>query len=383
MPRTGVLAASLCLSAILSLAVESAAQEYRVIVASEAADAVSHLTFAAGRLTLDRTTPIGLMPTDIDGPHGIAFAPDGRSYFVTLAHGQPNGALWQMATRDDRPIGRVTLGMFPATAQATPDGEFVYVVNFNLHGDRVPSSVSVVATSGLLEVARIPTCLMPHGSRISPDGTRQYSTCMMDDTLVEIDTRTLKASRHFALTAGREAGSVGPPRAAASSAGAAHTAGHGTEAPPPGSTACSPTWAQPAADGRRLFAACNGTSEIVEVDVDRWSLVRRIPAGPGVYNLAVTKSTQRLIATNRRGQSVSVFDAASGKELARVATKRRVVHGIAVSADDRYAFISVEGVGGDPGTVEVLDLDALKMIASLDVPPQAGGIDVRQDPPPR
>jgi DNA-binding beta-propeller fold protein YncE len=121
----------------------------------------------------------------------------------------------------------------------------------------------------------------------------------------------------------------------------------------------------------------------VEVDVDRWSLVRRIPAGPGVYNLAVTKSTQRLIATNRRGQSVSVFDAASGKELARVATKRRVVHGIAVSADDRYAFISVEGVGGDPGTVEVLDLDALKMIASLDVPPQAGGIDVRQDPPPR
>ena len=129
------------------------------------------------------------MPNDIDGPHGLAVAPDGRSYFVTFAHGQPNGTLWRLATSDDRPLGHVTLGMFPATAQVTPDGEFAFVVNFNLHGDRVPSSVSVVATDGMLEVARIPTCLMPHGSRLNAQGTKHYSACMMDDTLVEIDTR--------------------------------------------------------------------------------------------------------------------------------------------------------------------------------------------------
>ena len=144
----------------------------------------------------------------------------------------------------------------------------------------------------------------------------------------------------------------------------------------PGSDACSPTWAQPSSDGRRVFVACNGTSEIVEVDVEAWSVTRRLPAGPGVYNLAVTRDGRRLLATNRRGQSVSVFDLASGRELARVATKRRVVHGVAVTSDDRYAFVTAEGVGKEPGAVEVLDLTTLTIVASLDVASQAGGVDV-------
>jgi DNA-binding beta-propeller fold protein YncE len=351
------------------------APTYHVIVASEAADAVSHLTFDGARLAVDRTVPVGIMPNDIDGPHGLAAAPDGKSYFVTFAHGQPNGTLWRLATSDDRPLGHVTLGMFPATAQVSPDGEFVFVVNFNLHGDRVPSSVSVVATGGMLEVARIPTCQMPHGSRINPQGTKHYSACMMDDTLVEIDTRTLKAARHFTVTKGRETGAAGPPVTRATTDHAAH-GGHGAEPPPPGSTACSPTWAQPSIDGRRVFVACNGSSEIVEVDVETWTLVRRLPAGPGVYNLAVTHDGRRLLATNRRGQSVSVVDIASGAEVARVSTKRRVVHGVVVSADDRFAFVSVEGVAAEPGTVEVLDLTSLTIVATADVPPQAGGIDV-------
>ena len=66
----------------------------------------------------------------------------------------------------------------------------------------------------------------------------------------------------------------------------------------------------------------------------------------------------------------------TGKELARVRTRRKVVHGVAVSPDDRYAFISVEGIAAEPGTVEVLDLSSLTMIAAVDVGPQAGGIDV-------
>jgi DNA-binding beta-propeller fold protein YncE len=66
-------------------------------------------------------------------------------------------------------------GCFPATLQASPDGAFVYVVNFNLHGEMVPSSVSVVAADEMIEVARITTCKMPHGSRLNPQGTRPYS----------------------------------------------------------------------------------------------------------------------------------------------------------------------------------------------------------------
>jgi DNA-binding beta-propeller fold protein YncE len=102
---------------------------------------------------------------------------------------------------------------------------------------------------------------------------------------------------------------------------------------------------------------------------------RRIPAGQGIYNLATTHDGTKLIGTNKRGQSVSIIDAASGKELARIPTTRAVVHGVAVSDDDRYAFVSAEGIGSQSGSVDVIDLIALVKVASVDVGPQAGGID--------
>lgn len=137
---------------------------------------------------------------------------------------------------------------------------------------------------------------------------------------------------------------------------------------------CTPTWAQPSNDGSIVYVACNQSNEIVAVNTGTWTLARRFPAGTGVYNLAMTKNG-RLIATNKRGQSVSIFDPETGRELARIPTKRTIVHGAVVSPDDRYAFISVEGVGSDPGTVEVIDLGSLKTVATVDVGPQAAGID--------
>jgi DNA-binding beta-propeller fold protein YncE len=347
---------------------------YYVYVASEAADKISLVSFNAGGAKLEREIPAGIMPTDIDGPHGLAISPDKNSYYISIAHGQPEGTVWKYSTKDNAPLGRVTLGMFPATLDLTPDGDFLYVVNFNLHGDMVPSSVSIVATEDMTEIARVTTCMMPHGSRINVQGTRHYSACMMEEQLVEIDTQALRASRHFVLTKGQEMGMNGAPMRRTGAGAAAHSGGHGTEPPKPGDISCSPTWAEPSQSGKSVFVACNASSEIVEVDTATWKLIRRIPAGPGVYNLTTT-TDGRLLATNRRDQSVSVFDIQSGKEIARVPTKRKVVHGIVASPDDRYAFISVEGIGAEPGTLEVLDLRTLKITARLDLPQQAGGID--------
>jgi DNA-binding beta-propeller fold protein YncE len=265
----------------------------------------------------------------------------------------------------------------------TRDGSLLYVVNFNLHGDMVPSSVSVVATEPMLEVARIQTCAMPHGSRLNPLGTKHYSACMMDDMLVEIDTHTLKVARHFLLTKGSEMGMAGPPAVMSMSASKKphDMGGHGLEAPKAGDNSCSPTWAQPSADGSKVFVACNKSSEIVEIDVDSWKLTRRLPARPGVYNLSVTRDGTRLLTTNKRDQSVSVIEIKTGRELARIPTKRKVLHGVVISPDDRYAFVSVEGVGSEPGTVEVIDLRSLKTAAVVDVPIEAAGLDFLRTEP--
>ena len=350
--------------ATLALGAQTPSPDYLVWVASEATDRIALVRFGGGEAgaRIEREFTIGLLPTDPDGPHGLAVSPDGRFLFISTAHGQPFGFLWKIDAATGRVAGRVELGNFPATLQVTPDGAFAYVVNFNLHGDMVPSSVSVVATDQMVEVARIPTCTMPHGSRINPQGTKQYSACMMDDLLVEIDTRTLGVSRVFSVTKGAEQLAALPET-------------HHSPHPTPHAPSCSPTWAQPSADGARVYVACNKSNDILEIDAERWTLARRFAAGEGVYNLAVTRDGRLLVATNKRGQSVSIFDVAAGREVARIATKRRIVHGVVVSPDDRYAFVSVEGIGSQPGTVEVIDLQTRAAVAAADVGQMAGGID--------
>ena len=46
-----------------------------------------------------------------------------------------------------------------------------------------------------------------------------------------------------------------------------------------------------------------------------------------------------------------------------------------ISPDSRYAFVTQEGVGAEPGTVDMIDLQTLERAASVDVGQQAGGID--------
>lgn len=358
------------------LAQRAPEQDYLFYVVSESADKIALVRFGRAGARLEKEWNTGEMPSDMDAPHGIAVSPDKQFYYVSLGHGRPFGSVWKYRAVDSEVIGRVRLGMFPATMDVSPDGDFLYVVNFNLHGDMIPSSVSVVSTELMTEIKRIDTCTMPHGSRFNPQGTRHYSACMMDDMLVEIDTSTLKVARHFLLTKGKEMSMTGEPAGSMKPMkmrGTDH-GGHGAEPPKAGDISCSPTWAQPSLDGGSVFVACNKSSEIVEVDARTWTLKRRIPAGPGVYNLALTKDG-RMIATNKRGPSVSVIDIKTGRELARINTKRRVVHGVAVSPDNRYAFVSVEGVGAEPGTVEIIELETMKVVAAVDVAGQAAGID--------
>jgi len=373
-----------------------AATNYFVKLVCESADKIATVRFDGTLAKIVATADTRILQSDISGPHGIAFSPDKKTYFVSIGHGRPFGFAVKYSANDDREIGQLQLGMFPATADVSPDGNFVYIVNFNLHGDPVPSSVSVVDANMLQEVARISTCVMPHGSRVSRNGLHQYSACMMDDELVDVDAERMKVARTFRVTKGSEQGFAGVmPRGdnglssaqnhdpvkhdeilrdTMDRAAADHT-GHVAMNMAMNANACLPTWAQPSVDGKRIWVACNKSNEIVEVDAEKWTLVRRIPAGNGVYNLGVSPDGKYLIATNKRDASASIFDAASGEELARLKTKRKVVHGVVVSPDSRYAFVTVEGIGSEPGTVEIVDLVARKTVATVDTPEQAAGID--------
>jgi DNA-binding beta-propeller fold protein YncE len=345
---------------------ERPAHNYWVYVGAESADLVHRVRFGPDGAAVEKSFPVGESPVEMEGPHGLQIDREGKYLHLTTGHGSPDGKYWKYALGPDTLVGNgIFLGYFPASIDVTPDGLYAFVVNFNLHGEMVPSSVSVVYTPTNTEVARPVTCTMPHGSRVDPSGAHQYSTCMMDDQLVEIDTRTFDVSRRFGLARGKE----GPLALATTGEHAMHGAG-GTG---PGAT-CSPTWAQPSADGTRVYVACNKADVIVEIGREPWAITRRFPTGRGPYNLAVTPDGRLLIASLKQGHGVQIFDLASGTSVMQAPSSTTLTHGIAVSSDSRYAFVSCEGVGAAPGKVDVYDLRALARVASVNVGQQASGI---------
>ena len=336
---------------------------YWVYVGAESADLVHRVRFGPDGAVVEKTIPVGESAHELEGPHGLQISRDGKYLHMTTGHGAPDGKYWRYELGPDTLVGPgIFLGYFPASIDVTPDGLYAFIVNFNLHGEMVPSSVSVVYTPTHTEVARTETCTMPHGSRVDASGLHQYSTCMMDDQLVEMDTRTFAVSRRFGLAKGKE----GPITQFAT---AGH-AGHRTMTP----ASCSPTWAQPSADGSKVYVACNKADEIVEIDVTRWEIARRFATGRGPYNLSVTPDGRLLIATLKQGGGVQIFDLASGQSVLNTKSSTTVTHGIAVSPDSRYAFVSNEAVGAAPGKVDVYDLRTLTRVADVAVGQQAGGI---------
>jgi DNA-binding beta-propeller fold protein YncE len=345
---------------------------YWVYVGAESADLIHRVRFGPGGAVVEKTIRVGESPTEMEGPHGLQISRDGKYLHMTTGHGSPDGKYWKLEVGPDTLVGQgIHLGYFPASIDVTPDGLYAFVVNFNLHGEMVPSTVSVVYTPTNTEVAQTTTCTMPHGSRVNPQGTKQYSACMMDDQLVEIDTRTFVASRRFSVAKGKE----GPVDAGAHAHhdSASKVQGPGSKVPhaPP---SCSPTWAQPSADGFKIYVACNKSDEILEVDANSWSVTRRFATGRGPYNLAVSPDGKYLVATLKQGGGVQVFDLATGQSVMNEKSSTTVTHGVVVSPDSRYAFVSNESVGAKPGKVDVYDLRAMTRVASVDVGQQAGGI---------
>lgn len=343
---------------------------YWVYVGAESADLIQRIKFGPGGTTVEKTIPVGESVTEMEGPHGLQISADGKYLHMTTGHGSPDGKYWRYALGPDTLTAPgIFLGYFPASIDVTPDGQYAFIVNFNLHGRMVPSTVSVIYTPTSTEVAQTTTCTMPHGSRVSPDGLWQYSTCMMDDQLVELDTRSFAVSRRFGLAVGKEA-------PVAVTAPSAEHAAHGgsTEHAAMAAPTCSPTWAQPSADGKKIYVACNKADEIVELDRASWSITRRLKTGRGPYNLAVTADGKLLLASLKQGGSFQAFDLASGASTFLIKSSTTITHGVAVSPDSKYAFVSSEGVGAAPGYVDVYDLTTKARVGAVPVGQQAGGI---------
>jgi DNA-binding beta-propeller fold protein YncE len=364
----GLLAGGLMLSAAGLVAQEPG---YRVGIVSESGDIVTWLKPGDGTLTVEKTIPVGIMPADIDGPHNLAVAPDNSAYYITIAHGTPYGSLWKLDAKTDTLIGRAKLEMFPTTIGLTPDGELAFVANSDFHGDHPRINVvSVVQTSSMTNITDLPACDMPHGAKSNHAGSRIYISCMNSDELLEIEVATFRITRRGKTGGGHDMASMDhgagqtPPAAAAASAPAA----------PAPDNSCAPTFVSVSPDDKTLYAACNHGNTLQVWDAQSFTKTKEIAVGKGAYNVEPSADGKWVIVTNKKDQSFSLIDAKTLTEVVRVPTTKKIVHGVAYSPDGKYAFVSQESIGADPGAIDMFDLAAKKTVATVPIPAQPTGV---------
>jgi len=340
------------------------AKDYYIYCTAESEDEVALIRFDGKTAHVEKRIPVGVWPVEIEGPHGITVSPDGNYWYLSMAHGIPFGYLYKYKTGTDEMVDRVELGLFPATMQISNATGLIYVVNFNLHGghDEI-GTVSIVDPDEMIEIDRVETGIMPHGSRLLNNGLKHYSVAMMSGKLYEIDAMTMELKRTLSTAPNKMNDHSGHNMKQMKMDKMDH------KMPPE-----KPTWVYPHPNDKLLYVVNNGTDNVVEIDVKKWSILRTFKTDKGPYNCEVSRDGKYLVVTYKGAAKTGVWDLKTGKEIAKLKNSRKVTHGVVISPDSRFAFVSVEGVGKEPGAVEVIDLQNLEIVAIAEIGKQAGGI---------
>ncbi|MEA1881152.1 MAG: YncE family protein [Candidatus Marinimicrobia bacterium] len=349
---------------IIACMVSLNGRDYYIYVTAESEDEVALIRFDGKKAHVEKRIPVGVWPVEIEGPHGITVSPDGDYWYLSMAHGIPFGHLYKYKTGTDEMVGRVELGLFPATMGISNATGLLYIVNFNLHGGHEKAStVSIVDPDEMIEIERVETGIMPHGSRLLNNGLRHYSVAMMSGKLYEIDAMTMELKRTLSTAPNKMNDHSGHNMKQMKMDKMDH------KMPPE-----KPTWVYPHPNDKLLYVVNNGMDNVVEIDVDKWEVVRTFKTDKAPYNCEVSQNGKFLVVTYKGAAKTGVWDLETGKEIAKFKNTRKVTHGVVISPDSRYAFVSVEGIGKQPGAVEIFDLEKLKKAAVAEIGKQAGGL---------
>ena len=190
----------------------------------------------------DRVTAI---PTGQAGSHMVAVTPDHRRAFTANI---PAGTVSVLDLAAGTKIRDIAVGGRPEGIALTPDGRTLWV------GDLEGARVQAFDASSYERVAEVRSGPVPIRVLASPDGRWIVTSNLGNGSLTVIDARTRAVAREIPVSGEQEAAQV--------------------------TILFSP-------DGRRIYAAETGRNTVAEVDLATGQVLRRLPAGEDGDGLAI------------------------------------------------------------------------------------------------
>lgn len=350
-------------SLFLLLPALSSAQTYIAYCTVPSQNEVALIQFNGTRAQVAEVIEVGRYLTEAEEPNGITVAPDGKHWFLSVARGSPNGYLHKYETGTNRFVTQLELGLFPASMEISRSTGLLYVVNRNLKESQEPSSVMVVDPETMTLVDQIQTEILPSGSRLNKEGTLHYHVSTLSDELIEINALTMEVQRRITI--------------AADGSHEMKADGKMMDMPNKHHTAVAkakPVWATPHPWRDLVYVASSGSDEVVEVNVLDWKVTQRFQVGESPNRMEVSPNGKYLIVTYSGEGATGIWDLQRGIELARISNSSSVSRGVAITDDNKYAFITVKSATGKSGAVDVIDLNSRELVSSVRLGGATGGI---------
>jgi len=250
-------------------------------------------------------------------PHNVTVDKQNQFYYVNLIGGSK---LLKFRVSDNAKVGELTTGLnSPAQVALTKNGDTAYVSNF----ENAKTNITVVNTVTMLKLSDIGNSAMlkPHGVSITPDFRYVIVANSLSDNISVIRT-----SDNIIVNTIPMSGSV--------------------PALPIGYTyKFEPYQSVITPDSRFVYVTCRKSGEVRVVDLAQMKVVDSIAVGTFPLIPAITPRGDYVFVANRNSNSVSAINTSTKSVEYTIPNVGVEPHGIAVSKDGVYLYVSCENLG--------------------------------------
>ncbi|MFI5263830.1 MAG: hypothetical protein ACHQM6_04890 [Candidatus Kapaibacterium sp.] len=281
----------------------------KIFVVNQEEDMVSVLDAQTQRLI--RILTIGTN----DKPSSIVMMPDLKSFLVSMQATGGKIAKYDVASYSK--LGEFMSNLLPSEMALTADGSKGYVADNSYYGNKF--GVFDPVAMKVMKTVSSPLIVQPTNVVVAPVGNFAYISGFGSDNILRIDTRNDSVMGCIVL---------------------------GADVQMPVTPTYTPKY-QPkkifiSQDGNTMFVSCQGTSEIVELDLRKDSIVARIPIQYGPWGEAISPDGSELWVVNYLSNQVQIISTSTNNTLAVIDSISQYPRAITFTPDGAYAFVACE-----------------------------------------